>query len=334
MAANYLVVGDKVIHMMFGLYLWEWFTSLNFDWQLISGKKRFKWPLTFYFLNRYAMLICAISYLILWDVQNPSVHIDCKFLFALVHLCGSGSLGLASANLAIRTIAIWNQNIYVIIGLTILLLAHLGLVIADTADATKTAELQVYGSDTAGCVNASTGDWLRIIVSATLIIDFVVLVLNIYKILQTSKAVYGDATLFKYRKQGFFKLSYIVLKQGVVYFLLAFSSNAAQIVILSIPALRPTGMNRIFILPSYIIATIVACRAVRDLTNFIYDGSEIHVVSTTRSGISGNRRLNPARSDVKSSPIRFALETEQDGVLVQMETISRNDSLHVKSPIV
>lgn len=27
------------------LYSWEWVTSLSFDWQFLSGKKKFRWPM-------------------------------------------------------------------------------------------------------------------------------------------------------------------------------------------------------------------------------------------------------------------------------------------------
>ena len=27
------------------LLSWEWFTSLDFDWQFLSGKRKFRWPM-------------------------------------------------------------------------------------------------------------------------------------------------------------------------------------------------------------------------------------------------------------------------------------------------
>lgn len=33
------------IHLRCQCYRWEFFTSFAFDWQYISGKKKFKWPL-------------------------------------------------------------------------------------------------------------------------------------------------------------------------------------------------------------------------------------------------------------------------------------------------
>jgi len=61
-------------------YSWEWFTSLEFDWQYLSGKRAFRWPMVclfqlcmasyganiamtkiFYFLNRYCLLFALIG---------------------------------------------------------------------------------------------------------------------------------------------------------------------------------------------------------------------------------------------------------------------------------
>ncbi|KAG6812871.1 hypothetical protein H0H92_015799 [Tricholoma furcatifolium] len=35
----------KFMHAMLGVYVYEWFISFNFDWQYISRKKRFRWPI-------------------------------------------------------------------------------------------------------------------------------------------------------------------------------------------------------------------------------------------------------------------------------------------------
>lgn len=65
--------------MMFtflGVYLWELFTTFDFEWSLITGRRKFTWPLSksdrplsfpyadqlvpvFFFLTRYCIL-CAL----------------------------------------------------------------------------------------------------------------------------------------------------------------------------------------------------------------------------------------------------------------------------------
>jgi hypothetical protein len=40
------------VHVLLGIYVYEWFITLPFDWDFISGKKHFRWPMSFYFANR------------------------------------------------------------------------------------------------------------------------------------------------------------------------------------------------------------------------------------------------------------------------------------------
>ncbi|EMD35615.1 hypothetical protein CERSUDRAFT_53885 [Gelatoporia subvermispora B] len=43
------------VHALFGLYIWEVLISMKFDLDYLTGKRRFRWPMIFYFLNRYLM---------------------------------------------------------------------------------------------------------------------------------------------------------------------------------------------------------------------------------------------------------------------------------------
>lgn len=58
------------MHAFFGLYLWELVVTLDFDWDYLSGKRRFKWPLIFYFCNRYFMLVALVGVITLLNVTR------------------------------------------------------------------------------------------------------------------------------------------------------------------------------------------------------------------------------------------------------------------------
>ncbi|KIJ08935.1 hypothetical protein PAXINDRAFT_88164 [Paxillus involutus ATCC 200175] len=51
----------KLIHALMGLYAWEFIMSLDFEWAVLTGKKKFHWPLTFYFAGRYLLLFAMIG---------------------------------------------------------------------------------------------------------------------------------------------------------------------------------------------------------------------------------------------------------------------------------
>ncbi|KAF5310563.1 hypothetical protein D9619_008199 [Psilocybe cf. subviscida] len=64
------VAFSRFMHTLLGLYIWEWVVSLPFDWQYLSGKKTFRWPLAFYFLNRYCLLFALIGIAIALNVTE------------------------------------------------------------------------------------------------------------------------------------------------------------------------------------------------------------------------------------------------------------------------
>lgn len=95
------VVFSRFVHTLFGVYLWEVVTSLKFDWQFISGRKRFRWPLGFYFAGRYCLLFALVGILISLDVTEP---VNCQALYTFNQVCGNAAIGLASVNLSLRTL--------------------------------------------------------------------------------------------------------------------------------------------------------------------------------------------------------------------------------------
>ncbi|KAG6334718.1 hypothetical protein ID866_4378 [Astraeus odoratus] len=115
------VVFSRFIHTLFGVYLWEVVTSLDFDWQFISGKKRFRWPLFFYFAGRYSLLFALIGILISLDVTEP---VNCQALYTFNQVFGNAAIGLASVNLSLRTIAVWSQNKFVVCLLVVVMLGQ------------------------------------------------------------------------------------------------------------------------------------------------------------------------------------------------------------------
>jgi hypothetical protein len=36
---------NNLMHCLVGLYMWEFFCSLDFEWAVITGKRRFRWPM-------------------------------------------------------------------------------------------------------------------------------------------------------------------------------------------------------------------------------------------------------------------------------------------------
>ena len=121
--------------LIHGIYRWEFVTSLDFDWQFLSGKKQFRWPLVGWSVYHQWSLGDKLSPVVLFcrsllsvvcthrNVRLISLHlgaadhnvhcsaialnvrteIDCQGLYTFNQVFGNAAVGLASINLSIRT---------------------------------------------------------------------------------------------------------------------------------------------------------------------------------------------------------------------------------------
>ncbi|KAG1823349.1 uncharacterized protein BJ212DRAFT_1261716, partial [Suillus subaureus] len=196
------VIFLKFMHALLGLYLWEVFTSLDFDWAVMTGKTRFRWPLVFYFAGRYLLLFALIGIAVALD--TPS-EINCQALYAFNQVTGNAAVGLASINLSFRTIAIWSQNIWVVILLVLIIIGHWSLI------------LQVWRPGVGCTITYSDTTILAATFIYSMCFDFMVLCLSAYKLAwtPTRSGTNGAPT----------RLVKMLFSDGLVYFFIAFGSN-------------------------------------------------------------------------------------------------------------
>lgn len=65
MGALTLMTGDR----------WEFITTLNFEWEVYTGKRPYKWSFIVYVIARVLALISIILSLVVFNVTR---HLDCK----------------------------------------------------------------------------------------------------------------------------------------------------------------------------------------------------------------------------------------------------------------
>ncbi|EDR06510.1 uncharacterized protein LACBIDRAFT_299964 [Laccaria bicolor S238N-H82] len=88
----------NLIHVLLGVYAYEWVLSLNFDFGFLLGRRKFCWPMIFYFANRYLLLFALVGVIISMDVTSK---VDCQALYTFNQIAGSAAMGLANINLSI-----------------------------------------------------------------------------------------------------------------------------------------------------------------------------------------------------------------------------------------
>ncbi|KAF9528712.1 hypothetical protein CPB83DRAFT_875912 [Crepidotus variabilis] len=281
---------DRFMHALLGVYIWEWVVSIDFDWEYISGRRKFRWPMIFYFLNRYCLLFALVGIAI---ALNVTEEIDCQALYTFNQCFGNAAIGLASINLSLRTMAVWSRKWYIVFPLVAIILAHWSLLLHGIL-------LKASWVPEVGCVIVETDSKL---LAATFIysmaFDFTVLTLTAYKLVQPNA---GNRS----------RLVGLIFQDGLIYFILAFLSNLVATTFMLLN-LNPV-MSIIANVPAAIVSTIVACRIVRRLSNFTTHGAEMFG-STQGSTIAFRSNLSKGLHPKVSTKV-----SNKEGVHVQMET--------------
>ncbi|KAF9078712.1 hypothetical protein BDP27DRAFT_1206997 [Rhodocollybia butyracea] len=292
---------SKFMHALLGLYIWEWFTSLQFDWDYIRGKRQFRWPLIFYFLNRYCLLFALIGMLVALILDVVS-EINCQGLYTFAQCFGNAAIGFASINFSLRTMAVWTQRWYIVIPLVLVILGHWSLLLHGILLTAKFTPEGCQITDTDNTLLAATFIY-------TMCFDFTVLCLTAWKLVINAPSS---------KVMGRSKLVVLIFGDGLIYFFIAFLSNliATTFMLLNLNAVMSIIAN----VPAAIASTIVACRAVRRLALFTSSGPELFA-STQASTLA-------FRSNSKSTTQRPRLNTtlKSEGVHVQMETFESPSS--------
>ncbi|KAH9056444.1 hypothetical protein EDB87DRAFT_1636985 [Lactarius vividus] len=103
------------MHCLDGVFLWEFFTTLDFEWDYITGRRNFRWALLLYSLSRLGALGTTISNIVGYNVTH---EINCQQWYLWALITAYTSFACASALISLRVVAIWGRN-YLVTGLTV-----------------------------------------------------------------------------------------------------------------------------------------------------------------------------------------------------------------------
>ncbi|KAF9530187.1 hypothetical protein CPB83DRAFT_882316 [Crepidotus variabilis] len=255
--AKSLSAFSALLYAFTGIYFWDWLLSLDFDWDYITGNRRFGWLLIPYFTNRYLLFCTLISLIIFLNAQSHPAN--CEALFRVVHVTGNIALGLASTNFAARTLCLWFPNVYVTVILCLLVFGNWVITII-AAQGVRATWLPL-----AGCLLQNANyHWLLVVNLYAIFFDFVVLGLNVYKL---------GFKPHQFSTKGTLSLSSLLFKQGLIYFIVAFLGNLVEVVMIFLNL--SIVMNAMFSIPVVTISTIAACRSVRSLHNHILHNGNV-----------------------------------------------------------
>ncbi|KAI0045883.1 hypothetical protein FA95DRAFT_78706 [Auriscalpium vulgare] len=106
LAKDYLIF-VKLIHALGGVYIWEFVSNLDFDWDIYKGRRSYRWSFWLYTGCRLMALAAVIAMLVGFDATsklNCTIQVVCAFLFGYI------AFFCASALVVLRVGALWEWN--------------------------------------------------------------------------------------------------------------------------------------------------------------------------------------------------------------------------------
>jgi len=63
----------KVVHTCAGIFIWEFVTTLQFEWEVYTGRRPWRWSFIVYVMARVLGLACIILSLVGFSVTGNSI---------------------------------------------------------------------------------------------------------------------------------------------------------------------------------------------------------------------------------------------------------------------
>ncbi|KAI0062711.1 hypothetical protein BV25DRAFT_600558 [Artomyces pyxidatus] len=105
-ASNYASL-VKLTHVFGGIYIWEFYTHLDFDWSIVSGKRPYRWTFWLYLNCRLSGILALITMFAGFDVTHK---INCQAWVTFAFSLGYSAFACASALIVLRIMAIWERR--------------------------------------------------------------------------------------------------------------------------------------------------------------------------------------------------------------------------------
>ncbi|KAH9992897.1 hypothetical protein BJV77DRAFT_408306 [Russula vinacea] len=260
----------KLWHAVDALYLWEFVTTLDYEWSIIRGQRHYRWTIWVYSLTRVATLLAVILNLIGLDATT---QINCQawatFNFTFAYLALSSS----SLLVAFRVIAIWGKNKIVVA----LVVSVWGINVSCLSQGI-TRIRSGWDSEKRACVvlNIRSNKLTMIVILVT---DIILLSTMLVGLLRMRRRC-GDT----------FALGRLLWTQGVIWLLIGTAAELTPVVFVSL--YLSDAWSIMFLFPALLTMSIAATRMYRSLTDLIssIDKYEFSTFILLRSHSSSSQR--------------------------------------------
>jgi len=291
----------KVVHTCAGIFIWEFVTTLQFEWEVYTGRRPWRWSFIVYVMARVLGLACIILSLVGFSVTR---EFNCDAWLRSVLFTAWFSSASASFLLVLRGVAIWGRDMRIVAITLTFWFANLA-----GSSYALTKGQAVWSPVLRTCALSGT-DQFRWSIMINFIEDTVLLVIMIFGVLHKRNATH---------------LWNMLYFQGL-FWILAATLTELPSVALNFQNIND-GWNLMFQYPHLTLMVITSSRAYRDLFQYITSDQDSYSVRRGRKP-RGMRAAPPPGRDVQvtvTKTIEFDVELRLAGEVAQMSPRARMD---------
>ncbi|KAH8978880.1 hypothetical protein EDB86DRAFT_3089888 [Lactarius hatsudake] len=116
----------KLLHVVDGIYIWEYFITLWFEWEVFTQRRQWRWTMLIYFATRLTALAGVCTELVGF---NLTTRFNCQAWLLAVLITVYPAFALNSLLILLRTIAIWERKLIISVALTAVWLTNVAFLI-------------------------------------------------------------------------------------------------------------------------------------------------------------------------------------------------------------
>jgi len=238
-----VIVTVKLAHVFSGIFIWEFFTTLGFEWEVYRRRRPWRWSFLVYVVARVLTLAAVVDVVFGFDAQGP---LDCGIWFRSTLVLSFAAIVLSSLLILLRGVAIWGHSPLVVAVTAVIWLTDVAVAIwsVQMGEAVWLPALRACA--------ISGADRLHMGILVDLCTDVVLLSIMLAGVMN------------KRNGTGLWRVLYV---QGLVWFLFAVCSKIPPIALgfMNIDE----GWDLMFNTPHLIIIVVVATRVYRGLFMYI-----------------------------------------------------------------
>ncbi|KAF8496177.1 hypothetical protein F5888DRAFT_1804314 [Russula emetica] len=279
------VAAVNVWHTFDGIFIWEFFTTFGYEWDVIRGHRPYRWTIWVYSLTRFATLMAVIFNMVNFDNTG---RVNCEAWNTINTFFAYVAFASASLLIVLRIIAIWNKERIVVLIATGVWLADVAFLIYGTAKIHS-----VWSDESNSCVLLNPqSNKVNIIFS--LVSDVILLLIMLAGLLRMRVGT-GD-----------FDLRRLLWNQSLVWLVLATVAEVPPVVFFCLNLNGP--LDLMFQCPNMVIMAIGATRMYRSLINL----GNAQVLSEAPGGRRTVSKLEFTSQPVplKQMPVEVSLQTD------------------------